>query len=296
MMLERAGMTDLETSGVAFDPPEHADLAQTARAFADFVRADPPSTEYSLFTDFMVSPQTGVTEVRGIVVNKRGEIVWQDRQAKGDADFDRVAPREPLQCCLLIVDRLRPILGLGDPESEAAPQGKIAERMRKSTGAPDKAEVDAIEQRGEAFKQAAAGATLLVYPAHAGEAYSPESATGITAMLNGQKLTKAKASGSGPRLEIARDMNEQKSLWSMAHAFSESVRKNPPNADYVLFADYLMGKDAVGGVHFAICNKQGELVVVDFQNDHWPDFNAIDPKTREDCDKLVVKRLESYCK
>jgi hypothetical protein len=38
------------------------------------------------------------------------------------------------------------------------------------------------------------------------------------------------------------------------------------------------------------------LVIVDYQNDHHDDFNAIKPKSAEDGDRLVLKRLEGYCK
>ncbi len=296
IMLERAGMTDLETSSQAFTPPENAGEAETAKALGEFVKANPPATAYVLYTEFMGSPQAGVAEVRSFVVNKQGDVAWQDRQVKGDADFDRIKPREPLQCCILVAERLRPVLGLGNPNDENAPTGKIAQRWQKNTGLPDKAETAAIEQRGEAFKKSAANATLLIYPAHAGDSFSPESAKSISAALVGAKLTKATAAENGPKLETTPNMNEQKVLWAMAHAFSEQVKKNPPETDYVMFADYLMGKNAVGGVHFAICNKSGELVVVDFQNNHWPDFKEIDPKTREDCDRLVIKRMERFCK
>jgi len=201
-----------------------------------------------------------------------------------------------MDCCQLIVLRLRPVLGLGDMQDDNAPPGKIAERWRKSSGVPDKAELAAIEERGAAFRKAAADVTMVVYPAHAGDVFSPESAMALAALINDKALTRATASEDGPRFEIARNPNEQKVLWSMARQFSEYIQKNPPEADYALFADYLMGRKAVGGVHFAICNRLGELVVVDFQNSHWPDFQSIDPRSREDCDRLVLKRLEEYCR
>lgn len=296
MMLERGGMTNLETSKAAFTPPQGADLPKAAAAFADFIKANPVSTPYALFTDFQGTPGKGVSEVVAVVVSAQGEVVWQDRQAKGDADFDRIGPREPMQCCILVAERLRPVLGLGDPTSESAPTGKIAQRFQKSSGVPDKPELDAIKQRAAAFKKAVASSTVVVYPTHAGDAFSAESATALVAAINEQKLTIAVPGENGPQFGIERAMNEQKVLWSMAHSFSDWVKKNPPNADYALFADYLMGKGGVGGVHFAICTRHGELVVVDFQNSHWPDFQSINPRTRDDCDKLVIKRLEAYCK
>jgi hypothetical protein len=222
--------------------------------------------------------------------------VWQDRQAGGDADWDRLSPKEPMDCCLLVAQRLRPVLGLDDPQSESGKPGRIAEQLRTASGVPDKAEMDSIHVRAAAFKKTAAGATLLVYPPRAGDAYSPQSATALATLLAKKMLTRATAAPDGPRPQIAPDPSQQKVLWSMARAVSQYVKQNPPGADYVLFADYIMGKEVVGGVNFAICDKHGELVVVDFQNSHWPDFKAIDPKKREDCDRLVARRMEGYCR
>ncbi len=159
----------------------------------------------------------------------------------------------------------------------------------------------ALKERQAAFKKAAPKATLLVYPAHAGDQMSAESAANLAKLVNDAKLLNATAADKGPQLDVKGDMNEQKVLWGMARAFREHVQKQPPAADYVLYADYLMGKtaagqDVVGGVHFAVCDRQGQWVIVDFQNSHWEDFKTINPKSRADCDRLVLKRLESYCK
>jgi hypothetical protein len=301
LMLEKGGMNHLETSKADFVPPKDADLGQTAAALGEFVRANPIGTEFAIYTEFQGTPGKGVSEVRTIVVDKQGEVAWKDVQKKGDADFDRVKPREPMQGCILVVERVRPVLGLGDPSKFAGPPGKIAQRWQKETGVPDKAEQAAIEERGKQFRKVAANSTLIIYPAHAGDTFSAESATCLAKLINEKSLAKATPAAVGPKLEVPGNINEQKVLWGMAHAFQDHVRKNPPDADYVMYVDYLMGKDksgtvVVGGVHFAICDKQGGLVVVDFQNNHWPDFKAINPKTVEDCDKLVARRLAGYCK
>lgn len=301
MILEQAGMTNLELSDAEFRSPEKADLAKSAAALAEFVRAHPPTTDFVLFADFLGSPGRGVDEVRTIVVDKKGEIAWQDRQGPDDADFKRIAPKEPLQCCLLVVERLRPVLGLSDPNSGSAAEGKLAKRWQEKTGLPSEAEQAAMKDRLLAFKKSAATATVLVYPAHAGDQFSKDSAASITKLLTDGKVMKAKAAEDGPQIAVKGDMNEQKVLWSMARAVREHVRKSASDADYILFADYLMGKDSagndlVGGVHFVVCDRAGEWVIVDFQNSHHDDFQSIQPKSRGDCDRLVVKRLAGYCR
>lgn len=301
LLLERAGMTKLEIDAPEFSPPEKADLTQTAAALAEFVRANPPATDYALFVDFLGSHEKGLEEVRAVIVNRQGEIVLQDRQAAGDADFKRAAPKDPMGCCVLAVQRLRPVLGLADPLRQGATEGKIARSWADRSGTPDKAEQDAMRGRQEAFKKAAGSATLRVYPARTGEEFTAESAAHLSQLINEAGLTKASAADQGPQPEIKGSMNEQKVLWQMARGVREYVKAHRPDADYVLFADYLLGTDARGkagaaGVHFVVCDRDGRWVIVDYQNDHHADFRAIDPTTPAECDRLVARRLQGYCK
>ena len=79
----------------------------------------------------------------------------------------------------------------------------------------------------------------------------------------------------------------------MAREFRDYARKNPPEADYVLYADYVFNPQnwEQGYVHFVVCDRKGEWVIVDMQNSHQPDYEGIKPTSRADCDKLLVKRL-----
>lgn len=296
MMLERGGMTHVSLADDDFRPPAGADLDATAKALGDFVKEHPPESGYVLFSEFRVSAKRRFDEVRTIILNAQGDVVWQESLTSADPAFKRVNPKEPMQCCLLVAQRLRPILGLEDPTRGDAPEGRIARRWQEQTGLPDKAERAAIEARAEAFKQAAVTATLGVCPVRAGGAASSEDAARLVSMINEAALAKAVALNDSPRVEQRGSMNEQKVLWGMARSFSESVRAHPPATDYVLYADHLMDKDRVGAVHFVVCDRQGQLVIVDFQNDHHADFKKIDPKSAEDCDRLVLRRLQSYCR
>ena len=295
LFLERGGMTNLETESTEFRPPDGADLAKTGAALGEFVKAHPLKTDYALFADVLASPQRKVIEVRGVIVDKQGTVVWQDRQTPDDADFKRINPKEPMECCLLLTERLKPELGLVEPTREDASQGKITKRWKERTGLPSDADRDAMKERQQAFKKSAAKATLLIYPVRAGDAMSKDNAARLAQLINQDQLMKATAADKGPEIAVKHDPNEQSVLWNMARGFREQAQKLQPDADYVLYADYLMGPGAVGAVHFAICDRQGQWVVVDFQNSHHDDFRAIKPKSAEDCDRLLVKRLRSYC-
>lgn len=297
LLLERAGMTHLDVTSTPCATPPGADAPQWLAAQAACVRAAPPSTEYALVTQFIGTRQHGFTEVRAAIITRSGAVAWQDRQAKGDAAFDRAAPDEPLECCMLVVARLRPVLGLGNPATANAAEGPIARRMREAAGVPSQAEFDAISRRGEAFRKAAKSARIMVYPPHAGTEYSADGARRIAEQLTAAGWKRVQAAAPGPQFPIARDMNEQKALWSLARGLSEAVRSSPPDAEYVVMADYLMmTPDAVGAVHTVVCNASGEIVFADMQNSHFKEFQALKTKSFQECDQLVARRIRELAR
>ena len=295
LILEKAGMGNLTLGSDEFRPAAKAELPQTIESLADFVKSHPPGTDYVLFTEFRVGPQRKFNEVRTIVMNKKGELVWNDSQTPSDAAFKRIKPVEPMDCCMLVVERLRQVLKLPDLAREEDSNGKLTRQWKEQTGVPEKAEMDAMHTRAEIFKKSRAHSTLLVYPPRAGRELSPAGSADLSELINKAQLTKASAAETGPDIKIEPNMNEQIVLWKMARAFRDHVRSNKPDTDYILFAHYLMGDRSVGAVHFVVCDRKGEWVIVDFQNDHHSDFKAIHPKSREDCDRLVERRLQSYC-
>jgi hypothetical protein len=43
-----------------------------------------------------------------------------------------------------------------------------------------------------------------------------------------------------------------------------------------------------------VCDRAGDWVIADLQNNHQADFQRINPKTLADCDQLVLERLIVY--
>lgn len=297
MLLEKAGMESLEIADTAFERPADTGFADVAEVFGKFVCDAGLKTDYALYGEFVGSPREGVTEVCTLIVDKTGQCVWLDRQKPGAADFDRVQPRNPMSCCVLMVERLRTQLNLPDPLREGTQGGKLAKKWARETGVPDETEQAAIEQRQKTFKLAGASASLAIYPPRLGAQVDAEGAAHLAELLKKDKLVEATAAKEQPQFDIPGAMNEQRVLWDLARQFRAYVRKNPPATEYVLYADYMLKpgtEKTAAAVHLVVCDRAGNWVIVDFQNSHHGDFKSIQPKSRADCDRLVAKRLGGY--
>jgi tetratricopeptide (TPR) repeat protein len=200
---------------------------------------------------------------------------------------------------LLLVQRLAPRLGLNEETAKAAKPGKFARLMEERSGLPPENERAALLQRQNELRNLRKNLTLMVFPARVAEAADTTSATDIVRMITDAGLCKAVPAPKALVLKASRaDPNELKILWDLAREFREYVRSNPPAADYVLYADYGLNSQTreVGFVHFVVCDRKGEWVVVDMQNSLQPDFQSVRPTSSTGCSALLVKRLGTYLK
>ena len=158
----------------------------------------------------------------------------------------------------------------------------------------------ALPERLKAMKKAMPRATLLVYPARVGgKETSVPSARNVAGLLNKAHLCKAIPAEQVTLLKASlADPNELKGLWGVAGEFRAYIRANPPAADYALYADYAFNpkNSEQGFVHFVVCDRKGEWVIVDMQNSHWADYQSAGIISRDRCDELLVKRLAGYLK
>ena len=298
LMLEKSGMQNLEPTDVAFVLPADADFDGAAEPFGEFVRGNPIKTRYALYAEFVGRPGVSpVDEVRAVIVDRAGGMVWIDRQTPDDRDFKRINPGEPMTCCVLLAERVRTLLGIPESARDDSGEGKFARMFAKNSPAPEKAEWDAMERRQAVMKKAGSTAKVAIYPVRlSDDDVSKESAAHLATLLGEKKLCSTETVDSPLHVKIKPARNEQKLLWDLARAFQDHVKSNPPEADYALLADYIMHPRSgrAWAVHFVVCDRNGEWVIVDFQNDHHDDFQSIGPKTHDDCGRLVARRLEGY--
>lgn len=297
LLLEKAGMTNLAITDAEFQLPKDATFDQAPELFGEFIRKNPPETEYALYAQFVGGPKTGAKEIRGVIVDRSGKAVWVDRQTAADRAFRRAKLDCPLECCEFLVERVRTQLGIPRSARDDSGKGKFARMFAANSPGPGEAERSAMKERLAAMRQAGASATVAVYPVRlADDKVGDQDATHLATLLNEKKLCRAEAVESPLRVRIQPSRNEQKTLWDLARAFKDYVKQNPPEADYALLADYIMvpGGKRAWEVHFVVCDRKGDWVIVDFQNDHHADFQSVDPKSYDDCGRLVARRLKEY--
>ena len=293
--LEHGGMRKVDWTTQAFSRSGEATFQQMSTAFGDYVRGSAITTEYTLYAEFLGTPGAGVAEIRGLLVDKGGNPVWSYRQTPEDEGFKKMRPREPMQCIVMLVNALREPLGLQDPFGPNAFEGRLTERWAKRTGLPTSGERAALQKALETARTKFAGSKLVVFPTLIAGQPDRKQAAHLADMLNGQKLGKAEVATAQPAIEIQNVPNEQQRLWQMARAIREYLRQKPGAADYAVLADYAFAPDGKAfTVHFVVCDHNGEWVIVDYQNDHFPDFQAMELKSGDDCDRLVTKRLDRF--
>jgi hypothetical protein len=224
--------------------------------------------------------------------------VWTDRQTPQDEAFKGVESPDPMTLSVLLVERLSPRLSLNEETAKAAKPGKMARLMDERSGMPPENERTPLPERQKEMKESRQKVTLMVFPVRiGGNAVNAASATNLAKMIKEAGLCKAVTAKPSVLLKAPpAGSNEPKALWDLARQFRDYVMKNPVDADYVLYADYVFNPQnwEQGIVHFVVCDRKGEWVIVDMQNSHQPDYQSIKPTSREACDKLLVKRLEDY--
>jgi hypothetical protein len=297
VLLEQQGLRNIELGKTAFTPAA-TNWESLATNVGAFVKTNPITTGYALYAEYNGDHKTGLNELRAVVVDQTGAVVWTDFLTMQDEALKKIEDRDPMTFSVLLVERLGPQLGLNDETAKAAKPGKLAALLDQRSGLPPENERAALPERLQAMKQALPGATLLVYPARiGGNQTSVPSTTNVVQLLNQAGLCKTIQADQPILLKASQaDPNELKALWGLAQEFRNYVRAHPPAADYALYADYVFNPQNAeqGFVHFVVCDRKGEWVIVDMQNSHQPDYQSVGIISRDRCDQLLVKRLEGY--
>lgn len=295
LVFENHGLTSHDVAGVAFDTKSPADWDATVEAFKAFIAKSRMKGDYALYAEYLGTPKTGPTEVRWVLTDADGAVVISDRQTPDSRDFKRIAARDPdpMGCSMLVAERLFSTTGWKKARPDSHNPGRFARKWAEKSGLPDAAERRKMDERLKRLKAQRTTAIIDVYPASVNGAADPAVAKSLAKDLTKSLFTRSEVAGVTADVKLALSSNEQKRLWDLARAFREVVRASPPGGDYAVIADYIVsskGKPA-HSVHVVICDKSGEWVLVDMQNNQHDDFKSVNPITPEDCNELLIRRL-----
>ena len=293
-LLEQQGLKNIELGKTAFIHVTKLSPVKLADSAGIFVKNHPPATEYVLYAEMNGDMQKhAIDEIVGIVVDKTGALVWSDLLGPQDEPFKQVDDPDPLGFSVLLAQRLGSQMGLNEETAKNAKPGKMAAIMDERSGIPPENERAPMPDRQKLFKENLKKSTLMVFPVRTNGKANAEGASGLIKLINDAGLCKALPSTETLLLKTSQEgPNEMKKMWDLARDFREYVQKNPQDAGYMLYADYLL----TGYVHFVICNRSGEWVIADLQNSTKPDFRAFNVASVDGCNSLVVARLLHYLK
>lgn len=297
LLLEEKGYDKYTSTDTEFwFPEEKAARNDRAAIFGSFVGEMDLKTDYALCTEFVCHLEQSFQEVYSVIVNAKGEVVWEDSQRAGDPEFDEDFPGTPQKCIALACRRLTPGMGLNElPKKELAEDKKKILRELRWKEPPHQSEIAAMKERLKIMKKVGTSATVRVYSTRVdGDYVFSGETTHLTELINESGLIQAAETEEDAALEGHGWPNEMDVLWIFSKAAKAYVQQHPVDSDYVLLADYWRTpRGEVWAVHFVVLDRAGEWVVVDLQNNHKSDFQHINPQTLEDCNRLVMKRLES---
>jgi hypothetical protein len=298
VLLERANVEEIDVSDDEFNTSAVSSVWETAGSFSTYVRGVEFATDYAMLGEYLGGPDTGPAgiEVRSIIVDREGNLVWVDSQKPGDPDFDVIKPDSPMMCTYFMINRLRTQLGLPDPERKSAPEGRWSAYLNEASARPADEEFAAMEERLSTMRDGFASSALVVFPVLVNSTINTEHAQLLVKALNEGQTCKAKVAPDGLVLEVEPGPNEAKMLWNLARSFRRYVGNNAIDGEYALYAQYIVESESgeAHAVHFVVCDAEGCWVVVDLQNSHQLDFQALAPLTEEKCNGLVITRLGRY--
>jgi tetratricopeptide (TPR) repeat protein len=299
LLLEQQGLKTIEIGQREFVSDGRVPLDKLSHSLGDFIAKNAVTTEYALYAEYNGTPQTGLDEMRAIVVDKKGDVVWTDQVGAGDEAFKEVQGGDPMVFTMFLVRRLSPQMGLTAETARAAKPGKMAKLGEERSGLPPENERAALPARLKEMRAARKNLTLKVFPIRRVNTTDAAGASELAKMITDAGLCKAVPAKESLLLKASQaEQNEMKILWSLAKEFREHARTFSPKDAYTLYADYVFNPEQwqQGFVHFVLCDPQGEWVVADLANSHHPDYQAIQPTSVEKCNRLVLGRLQGYLK
>jgi hypothetical protein len=159
-----------------------------------------------------------------------------------------------------------------------------------NSGAPPRAERDAIDARQRAMLRELPNKRVLILPVAVlgrDTQYDSVAARALADELNRDSLAQARVAVSPVVLPFEAQPNEALTLWTRFNALADSVRAHPPaEFDYVLLVD-VFGPRAFA-VHAMGVTARGEMAYVNAWNSHQAFYKEVKPQNVNDAVRMVA--------
>jgi hypothetical protein len=182
---EKQGVENIVLGKAEFKQEDKSDMEHLGAAVGEFVRKNPVTTDYALYAEYIGTGPGQLDELRAVVVDKTGALVWVDRQTAQDKDFKRHQADNVMTMSILLVDRFGPQLGLNEQTKKAAKPGKMAAIIAERGGQAPENETAPLPGRLQEMEKASPNATLTIF--------SPRIRVAENATENGNAADLAKA-------------------------------------------------------------------------------------------------------
>lgn len=306
LFMEQAGMENVLPATSEFLRKEDSDFDQISVDFSEFIKNQKKKSDYSLYAEVLGSQLTGVAEVRALLVDKDGSIIWKYRSVKGSEDFKKYYPSNPMTCCVMISGILKNEVGLKKRAGFDLHQGNMTTHWATNSGIPGKEEQEAIRSRADIARKQYKTSSLAVFPVlYWGpdtngdfiKTAEKQCAENIVSMLNQRVFASAISIACDDKFDFQGNSNQAKMLWTMANNFSSYLKKNPVEADYALIALYSFNKDGrASGINIVGCTGKGDIVEAALFNEHHKDFRKAKINSKGLADKFLAAQVQSYLK
>jgi len=146
----------------------------------------------------------------------------------------------------------------------------------------------------EAFLDDLGTTSLTVYPAYvrrrAGQ-YDAPAAERLADFLRAEGLAEVVVSEAQVPITGPWHHNQARMLRESAETFAAYLGDHPIQTDYALLPEYLFGREAAGGIHCYVLDREGTVAYAVLLNDHWPPFAEAAPRTVDDCTDVLIDVL-----
>ena len=189
VLLEQRGLQHIEMGRAPFTAGVKTEMPVLSVSLAGFLRTNSIATDYALYVEL-----NGPTldEVRAVVMDKSGEMVWSDHQTTRDKAFQALGtPRDPMTLMVFLVERLSPQFSLNDDTAKKRSH-KLEDALKANSGyAPAGETEERMPARLKTMKESRQKATLMVLGVRMDHAVNITNASDLAKRIGETKLFQA---------------------------------------------------------------------------------------------------------